>query len=54
MKESGSIADVLSGNRSIKVELGVDTQSMIWLGLTILLAALLAGVFANLISKNIS
>jgi len=39
---SGGITEVLSGNKAIKLEVGVDTTSMLILGLTILVAVTLA------------
>lgn len=41
MEEQSSITDVLSGNAAVKVEIGIDTESIIYLAAGVFVAVLL-------------
>lgn len=44
MQEQSTIGDVLSGNAAVKVEIGIDTESIIYLAAGVFVAVVL-GVF---------
>lgn len=41
MEDKTNIFDVLSGNESIKTEVGISTQSLFYLGLTLVVVILI-------------
>lgn len=45
-KPQGSLLDVISGNKPVQLEVSIDTQSLIWLGVTVFVAVC-AAVFIS-------
>jgi hypothetical protein len=44
MGTTGTIGDVLSGNKAIKVDIGVDAQSALFAGVVLFLIVLTVGI----------